>query len=146
MTETIKPYTLVDWPLPLAPELAWSHCGACHSLGCNAHSSHMLLWGHLQSEVAECPPINRKHRTGEKIIWNIQYIARQGCTLVMTRWSCVSLEHAHSDQLQLHKTKDEIVQVIDVKYDTLCLTEWIHLWYNYTHTQTHTHTHSSDSW
>lgn len=47
---------LVDWPLPLVPGPAGNHCGECHSLGCNVHSSHMLLWDQIQSKAAGCHP------------------------------------------------------------------------------------------
>lgn len=67
----------VDWPLPLAPGPAGNPRGECHSLGCNVHSSHTLLWNQAQSEVAECHPENRKINWNQFTLFIQEYISTQ---------------------------------------------------------------------
>lgn len=66
-TPSPLPSSRVDWPPPLAPGPAGSHCGECHSLGCNVHSSHMLLWDQPRSGAAECHPAENKNNKLESV-------------------------------------------------------------------------------
>lgn len=56
----------VSWPLPAAPVPVKSPSAECHILGCNVHSSHMLLLDHQQSEAAGCHPAENQKKTDLK--------------------------------------------------------------------------------